>query len=341
VTFVYTRVPPGHLAERVDPNKLGQLPDVKLIRKGFHPFAVLGDAPRLRAFIGRESVDLVFCHQSHDHWLAWWTTRQMEDPPILARQVHESRQLQPAAATRWLFDRTDALLVAAQRWKQRLIDGCRLDPSRIFMLPPAVDLQRFSPHQPAQLIRDEIGAGPDDRLVGLVSRIKPGRGHAEALAAFQRLQAEAPNLRLLFVGRGEGREALEAVARAGRAAERVHFLGYRAEDLPAIYAALDVCLMLGEGSDGTCRAALEAQACGTPVVAFPVGALPEYMVDGETGLIVERDVDSLTAGIREALETPHLRERARGHAERQLSPARRVAAAERIFEELVNVRRTA
>jgi glycosyltransferase involved in cell wall biosynthesis len=173
----------------------------------------------------------------------------------------------------------------------------------------------------------------------MVSRIKAGRGHDLALAAFARLRQQTPNVRLLFVGRGEGEAELRSRVNVSGLADRVYFLGYRTDDLPAIYAALDVHLLLGEGSDGTCRAALEAMACGTPVVALPVGTLPETIHDGETGLLVEHDPEALAAAVEEVLSAPHLRERARGYAERELSLERRVDTAEKMFLELTGVRR--
>ena len=337
VTFGWTRRPAENLGEHVAALGLDGPPGVVMRRKGFHPASLLLDARRLRHFVRTDKVDVIFCNQSHDHWLGWWAARQA-NPPILARHVHASRQLRPTAGRRWLFARTDVLIVPAQQWKQRIIDGFGLDPSRILALPPAVDVARFSPAQNTTAIRAEIGAPPGERLVGMVSRIKPGRGHELALAAFARVLEREPRTRLLFVGRGEGRAALEAQARATPFADRVHFLGYRRDDLPAIDAALDVALLLGEGSDGACRAALEAMACGTPVAALRVGTLPESLIDGETGVFVEPNAESLAAGILELFAAPHLRERARGHAERNLSLTRRLDAAEAMIREIAAAR---
>jgi glycosyltransferase involved in cell wall biosynthesis len=67
----------------------------------------------------------------------------------------------------------------------------------------------------------------------------------------------------------------------------VIFTGYRDDDLPEVLAALDVFVLLAPGSEGSCRAALEAMAVGKPVVAARVGALQDIVLDGETGLLIE------------------------------------------------------
>ena len=63
----------------------------------------------------------------------------------------------------------------------------------------------------------------------------------------------------------------------------VIFTGYRDGDLPAVLQALDTFVLMGAGSDESCRAALEAMAAGRPVVARRVGALPDAVAHGETG----------------------------------------------------------
>jgi glycosyltransferase involved in cell wall biosynthesis len=64
-------------------------------------------------------------------------------------------------------------------------------------------------------------------------------------------------------------------------------LNYRKNDLPETYAALDVAVLLVPGSDGTCRAMLEAMACGRPVIGSRTGAISDTLVPGETGWLIE------------------------------------------------------
>ena len=122
---------------------------------------------------------------------------------------------------------------------------------------------------------------------------------------------------MVIVGRGEEIPALRSLV-VERGLERsVIFAGYRTgPELSAAYRTLDVKVLLAEGNDGTCRALLEAMACGRPGVAYRLGAPAETIVDGRTGLLVdEGDVGGLSAALWELLSAPG-RARALGAAAR-------------------------
>jgi glycosyltransferase involved in cell wall biosynthesis len=139
------------------------------------------------------------------------------------------------------------------------------------------------------------------------------------------------------VGKGERRDALvDLVARLGLQ-RQVLFAGYRDADLPAVVASLDVFVLLGAGSDESCRAALEAMAAGRPVVAARVGALPDAVVHEETGLLVDSNPGDVAAAIERLLADANGR-RAMGDAGRRratdlFAPERHAAVMEALYLE--------
>jgi glycosyltransferase involved in cell wall biosynthesis len=107
-----------------------------------------------------------------------------------------------------------------------------------------------------------------------------------------------------------------------------------------VLAAADCFALMAAGSDESCRAALEAMAAARPVVARRVGALPETVVDGETGLLVggERPED-VAAALATMLADPSraraMGEAGRHRAETEFSPERSVTIVERVYRDLL------
>jgi len=104
----------------------------------------------------------------------------------------------------------------------------------------------------------------------------------------------------------------------------------------AVLAALDIFVLLGSGSDESCRAALEAMAAGRPVLAARVAALPDAVVHGETGLLLDRpSAEEVAAGLERLLASPGER-RAMGEAGRRralalFTPEHHAATTETIY----------
>jgi phosphatidylinositol alpha-1,6-mannosyltransferase len=206
----------------------------------------------------------------------------------------------------------------------------------------AVDVDRFRPDLDGSPVRTEFGLG-DAPVVGCVARLVPGRGHDALLEAATRLRARVPRLRVLLVGRGEGRAAIERRVRDLGLENAVAFTGYRDEDLPHVLAAMDGFVLLGGGSEETGRAVLEAMAAGRPVVAAPFGAMPETVVDGETGWLVDGAPDALAGAAAErigGLLADPARARAMGAAGRArvtalFTPERRAGAGEEVYARIL------
>jgi len=297
------------------------------------PLAIAQDARRLRALVSREKVDVVHAHHSHDHWLSWWGRGRA----ALVRSFHNER----AVRARWpdaaLYRGSDALVAVSPGIEARLME-VGVPRELIHRHHGVVDVVRFAPDAAgAAKVREEFRAAGLP-LIGCVARLAAGRGHETLLEAFRRLLAIRPEARLLLVGKGERRDALvELVSHLGLE-RRALFAGYRDADLPAVLAALDVFVLLGSGSDESCRAALEAMAGGRPVVAARVAALPDAVVDGETGLLVDRaSPQDVASAIERLLADPETR-RAMGEAGRRraaalFTPEHHAAAMEAIYLE--------
>jgi phosphatidylinositol alpha-1,6-mannosyltransferase len=168
-------------------------------------------------------------------------------------------------------------------------------PLDVAAIPPGVDTRRFVPvpEQERPAIRRSLGLPQDGPLVVNVGRLVPRKGADVLIEAVARLRSTHPDLTLAVAGAGRDRERLEGLATRRRAP--VRFLGRVADDrLPALYACADVFAAPnrarwgGLEQEGFGIVFVEAAACGIPQVAGDSGGAPEAVVDGETGLLVER-----------------------------------------------------
>jgi glycosyltransferase involved in cell wall biosynthesis len=155
-------------------------------------------------------------------------------------------------------------------------------------------------------LKGELGLGPDDRAVGVVGTLFPGKGQREAVLAMASLAARFPRLKLLLVGAPADEKYVRAieklVARHGLAG-RVILAGYR-PDLAEILALLDL-VVVPSTVDSFGRVALEAMAAEVPVLAVARGGLPEIVRPGETGFLVDGpEPDRLAAGMAAVLDDP-------------------------------------
>jgi glycosyltransferase involved in cell wall biosynthesis len=197
------------------------------------------------------------------------------------------------AYQRWYLNRVDAVTVPSTSAREHLRETIGVT-SRIEVVPNGVDTDVFCPGGGDQFReRHDLGEGP---LVGYTGRHGYEKNLGELLEA-----AAGMDLTVVFGGDGPARSELEARAEALDGDAR--FLGFLdREELPAFYSCLDV---FGFPSPVETQGlvALEANACGTPVVGVDSGALSNTIVEGETGYRYQPgDIDGFRAGIRRAIE---------------------------------------
>jgi glycosyltransferase involved in cell wall biosynthesis len=289
----------------------------------------------LRRVLRQHAIDIVHAHQTHDHWLS--ALAGARTGTRLVRTVHHRRAVHDGRAARWVLGRADAVIAVSEGIAARL-RGVRVPDTRVTVVPGAVDVERFSVRADGRAVREELGLGTAP-TVGCVARMVPGRGHDVLLHAMARLRERMPEARLVLVGRGEHRPALEALVRDLGLGSTVIFAGYRGADLPATLGALDCLVFLGTGSEESCRAVLEGMAAARPVVAAPVGAVPEIVVDGQTGWIVEPApgpvADRLEAALRDPGGACLMGMAGRARVESLFTPPRRAALVEAIYAQVL------
>src|SRR6516164_5122241 len=221
-----------------------------------------------------------------------------------------------AEAEASIIECSDAVLASCSVEAEQIASLYGGDPGRIRIVPPGVDHAFFGPgHRPQA--RRALGLPEDGRLLLFVGRIQPLKcadAAVETLAELRRGGAE--DYRLVVVGGPSGPHGekslrgLHDVADARGVRDRVHFVDPQPHELlSSYYRAADVCLVPSR-SESFGLVALEAAACGTPVVASAVGGLTTLVDDGHTGYLVEEgDPGAYAAAVRRTFEEPLAAER--------------------------------
>lgn len=184
------------------------------------------------------------------------------------------------------------------------------DGTPVYVIPFGVDLSRFTPR---------ANAGSGTVVLGFVKHLLPKYGPDLLLEAFARVHRQRPETRLVIAGRGPMHESLTKRISELGLEQFVQLTGrVPHERVPELIRGFDLMVMPSIYESETFGvAAIEASACGVPVVASRIGGIPEAVLHQKTGLLVPpRDVDALAGACLELVDDPD-RRRAMGEAGRR------------------------
>ncbi|HVM30011.1 MAG TPA: glycosyltransferase [Candidatus Limnocylindrales bacterium] len=235
--------------------------------------------------------------------------------PYVIGTVHSSRvrSAEDREILRRLTPSIDRLIAVSRSIMAKLADEGRTG-TPVELIYNGVDLERYRYTEACCTLPEEYGFEKGAPMVGVVARLEPEKGHATLIEAWPRVLDQVPEARLLIIGEGSQRPALEAQAdalgllgatcagdtcvgtRRARPGAKVVFTGLR-DDVPAVTAALDVAV-LPSYREAQGLAILEAMALRRPVVATNVGGVPEMVEHERTGLLVPaHDASALATAI--------------------------------------------
>jgi glycosyltransferase involved in cell wall biosynthesis len=339
VTPVILRAPPAlqAVAERE------ALPFLFLQRSSFDP-RTLTD---FLSLVRRRGIQVLHLQAHGSSMFGRLAARIARRPAIV--HVHADYRLSPKgypayvrAADRALAPGTAVALSVAEQLIPFMVEDQGFRREQIEVLRNPVDLERFRP--PTELERREARAvlslEPTARVVTALGRLDRLKGIDVLLEAWAAVATDGEASTLLLVGDGPERASLERMA-ASRGLGNVRFLGQQADVRPALWSS-DLVAMPSR-QEAMPMAALEALACGVPLIGSRVGGIPEIVSDGDNGLLVPvEDARGLAAAIAGLLaDEPRRRSLSEG-ALRLIEPyglETFVATLEALYRELVEGRR--
>jgi len=231
---------------------------------------------------------------------------------VAEKRPRERETARRIAVETEIVNRADALIAATPAERTQLIQLYGANDDKVHTISPGVDTDRFHPI-PAAHAKDHIDVCPEDRIILFVGRIEPLKGIDHLLQAIALVAERRPELRdglcvPIIGGAADRMHEDEEMVRLGQLRESlgigdvVTFLGSRNQDTLQYYYSAAEMVVMPSDYESFGLVALEAMACGTPVIASDVGGLAFLVKDGRTGYRVPAgDTDALADRITHLL----------------------------------------
>jgi len=270
---------------------------------------------RLQSLIEEQQIQIVNAHRSEGFPLLVLLRQQLKSFALI-RTRGTTRPLRDHWLNRKLHeDWIESVIVPAQVIASQLRQILNLPSERLQVIyypvnPSSIDSQGASEAQQSRLeCLDRLGIPRHCRVIGIVGRIRPVKGQRILLKSFATLRKRFPDIVLLMLYRdtneteAEWQGLLQDLVESNLQ-QSVYLYGYR-EDVLEIMRHTDIGVVSSVDSEVICRVAVEFFSVGTPVVAFPTGALPEIIQDGVTGRIAkDKSAEALDEILEWMLESP-------------------------------------
>lgn len=257
----------------------------------------------LRRLARSEGVTMVHAHTGNAHTLAWRAFAGRL-PVVVTRRVDFAVRKSLFSRRKYTVD--GILFVAISTGVRDVLVAGGVDPERIVLVPSGIEPERFHRAEGREKLRHAWRVDEPGPVVGTVGAWVDHKDPLNLIDAVPAVLRDLPSARIVFVGDGELREAMEDRARALGISDSVVFAGWR-DDVGACMAAMDL-FVLPSKLEGLCTALLDAQAVGLPCVACRAGGVPDIIEHGDNGILVPtRDPEALADAIVGLWQDPGMR----------------------------------
>ncbi len=258
------------------------------------------------------SPDVVHTHLQHGDLYGIPAARWAGVPVVITSRHNDDGRRRNRVLrwlNRWLWGQVNAGIAISESVRQFSMAVENVPANKIVTIHYGISSgQALSKSlQSYAALRSDLGLPDHAILMGTVCRLLDWKGVQYAIDAFGQVQAQFPDSHLVITGDGPMRQSLQTQVHKLHLTSRVHFRGWRS-DVGAVMSGLDIFLMPSE-REGFGLVLLEAMSYALPVIGSQAGAIPEVIVDGETGIIVApRKSDEIAEALRWLLADRSLRQ---------------------------------
>ncbi len=297
------------------------------------PLSVIRSVRTLSRIVQLEKIDMIHARSRVPAVVAFFVSRRTQVPFVTTCHGFYSKHFLSR-----MMGWGKIVIVASRVIGRRMRDDFGVAQSKMRLIPRGVNLEEFRWNRP-EMPRPEI-------VVGMIGRLTPIKGHPLFLKAMARVARVFPEMKIRIIGdapKPQYKEELLALARHLGISKQVEFLGTR-YDIPRLLTDMTVLAVPSVGEEAFGRVAIEAGACGVPVVATKIGGLMDVVEDGKDGLLVPPDDPRLLAEavlrlIKEPAYAAGLAKHFRTKIEREFNLERMFESTLEVYKEAAEIRK--
>ena len=229
------------------------------------------------------------------------------------------------------------IITTCESTRKVMIRTNRLSENNVISIPTGVVLKKFDAHRnSSDGLKKSLEIDDKFPIICKIAVLRSWKRHDIFLEAARRIVQEIPEARFLIVGEGPQRENIKKRIKKLGLTENVIMTGYR-EDIPGILAISDISVLVSDSAEGVPQIIVQSLAMKKPVIGTNVGGIPELIIDGKTGILIEPNNPDILAEkililLRDKDFAKRLGEEGRKLVEERFSSAIMVDKLERIYK---------
>lgn len=271
--------------------RVGFLRGMRRVSRAFNIFKTVSELHK------KHNIDILHAHQVCPAGILGAYIKTAKKIPLVITShgavLNDSKSLTKRPLLKFAFKKASHIIAASRELSDTCISA-GADDSKLSVVSNAVDINKYNPGIEPGVIRDRYGIRKDEIVVLTLRRLTPKTGVQYLIKVSPYIVNRVPDINFLIAGdspSGEKNlkeELIRRVKETGLEDKYIFAGSVSQEDVPKYIAAADFAVFPSL-AEATSIAALEVMACGKPVVASNVGGLPEIIINGENGLLVDFD----------------------------------------------------
>lgn len=266
-----------------------------------------GSVARVKRLLKKNNIDLIYCADNLSKIIGGIAGKWV-GIPVVAHCHDDFKEDSFGKLSRLVYLTFLDRIIAVSEKVRSFFEVKNRVSQKVITIHNGVDIETFNPDKVDSSLKKELGIRNDCVVIGSIGVIEKDKGQRYLIEAIAKLKSESiSNMVCIICGNGPEEENLKKLVESINLSNDVLFLGFR-NDIPRVLRILDIMVMTSLTIESFSMATVEAMAMEVPVIGTKVGALPEVIADGETGLLIPLgDVDALCRALRYLIDNPQIR----------------------------------